>query len=610
MAEESRFMKYLQARREKFGSRKSVKIFRVAAFLLVFALCVIGESQSKSPYVSGILAQIQVLSSVYVVINVIKYGYIAAVGVNLLWSGLVAYRVLFYKEIDSLPGMIIPISTVVVISVISFSGRFLRMKMEQTERQKKELESLYLEVEANERELAKNNIRLTEYTNILKDNEDKLYHLTNFDPVTELPNREKILSQMVFLTSIFAHQQMTFSLIMIDLDSFRVINDSLGHNAGDMLLKAVAARLKDMIHPDDMLGRMGGDEYAVIVQRQISEKEILNYVETLRISLLSPFVLIGGEYSISASFGITLYPQDGTDAADLLKCADTALNKAKEAGRNGVQFFRKEMKDDIIDKVTYETSLLNSIQNGELFLLFQPIYTASGKALRSFETLVRWQSPKFGLVSPSRFISVSESAGFIIPMGEWILRTACRRFKDIGDRYGITPILSVNISAIQIMSPTFVKSVRTILAETGFDPHDLELEITESVFISSVDYVVNIITELKEIGIRFALDDFGTGYSSLRYLQMLPIDTLKIDKSFVDSISIEGAGHCLVASIISLVHQMNMEVVAEGVDSEEKLEYLSGNDCDYVQGYIWGTPIGDDELDRLIQKEKEAGRKE
>ncbi len=600
-------MDYLQMRREKYGNRTSVKIFRVAAFIVVFIMCIIGESQSKSPYISGILAQIQVLSSVYVVINVIKYGYLSALIINLAWSGLVAFRVLFYREIDSIPGMIIPISTVVIITIISFSGRFLHMKIEQTIRQTTELETLNRDLEVKEKELASNNIRLTEYTQILKDNEEKLYHLTNFDPVTELPNREKILSQMVFLTSIFSHQQMTFSLIMIDLDNFKVINDSLGHNVGDMMLKAVAARLKDMIHPDDMIGRMGGDEFAVIVQRQISEKEILNYVEALRVSLLSPVVLIGGEYSISASFGITLYPQDGTDAADLLKCADTALNKAKEVGRNGVQFFRKEMKSDILDKVTYETSLLSSIQNGELFLLFQPIYGASGKELRSFETLIRWQSPKFGLVSPSRFISVAESAGFIIPMGEWILRTACRRFKDIGDRYGITPILSVNISAIQMMSPTFVKSVRTILAETGFDAHYLEFEITESVFISSVDYVVNIINELKEIGIRFALDDFGTGYSSLRYLQMLPIDTLKIDKSFIDSITIEGAGHCLVASIISLVHQMNMVVVAEGVDTEEKLLYLSRNGCDYVQGYIWGTPLRDREMDLLIEKEKAAG---
>lgn len=607
MAEKDKFMDYLQMRREKYGNRTSVKIFRVAAFIVVFIMCIIGESQSKSPYISGILAQIQVLSSVYVVINVIKYGYLSALIINLAWSGLVAFRVLFYREIDSIPGMIIPISTVVIITIISFSGRFLHMKIEQTIRQTTELETLNRDLEVKEKELASNNIRLTEYTQILKDNEEKLYHLTNFDPVTELPNREKILSQMVFLTSIFSHQQMTFSLIMIDLDNFKVINDSLGHNVGDMMLKAVAARLKDMIHPDDMIGRMGGDEFAVIVQRQISEKEILNYVEALRVSLLSPVVLIGGEYSISASFGITLYPQDGTDAADLLKCADTALNKAKEVGRNGVQFFRKEMKSDILDKVTYETSLLSSIQNGELFLLFQPIYGASGKELRSFETLIRWQSPKFGLVSPSRFISVAESAGFIIPMGEWILRTACRRFKDIGDRYGITPILSVNISAIQMMSPTFVKSVRTILAETGFDAHYLEFEITESVFISSVDYVVNIINELKEIGIRFALDDFGTGYSSLRYLQMLPIDTLKIDKSFIDSITIEGAGHCLVASIISLVHQMNMVVVAEGVDTEEKLLYLSRNGCDYVQGYIWGTPLRDREMDLLIEKEKAAG---
>ena len=593
-------------RREKYGNRTSVKIFRVSAFIVVFILCIIGESQSKSPYISGILAQIQVLSSVYVVINVIKYGYLSALIFNLAWSGLVAFRVLFYREIDSIPGMIIPISTVVIITIISFSGRFLHMKIEQTIRQTTELETLNRDLEVKDKELASNNVRLTEYTQILKDNEEKLYRLTNFDPVTELPNREKILSQMVFLTSIFSRQQMTFSLIMIDLDNFKVINDSLGHNVGDMMLKAVAARLKDMIHPDDMLGRMGGDEYAVIVQRQISEKEILTYVEALRVSLLSPVVLIGGEYSISASFGITLYPQDGTDAADLLKCADTALNKAKEVGRNGVQFFRKEMKDDILDKVTYETSLLSSIQNGELFLLFQPIYGAARKDLRSFETLIRWQSPKFGLVSPSRFISVAESAGFIIPMGEWILRTACRRFKDIGDQYGITPILSVNISAIQMMSPTFVKSVRTILAETGFDPHYLEFEITESVFISSVDYVVNIINELKGIGIRFALDDFGTGYSSLRYLQMLPIDTLKIDKSFIDSISIEGAGHCLVASIISLVHQMNMVVVAEGVDSEEKLQYLSRNSCDYVQGYIWGTPIRDEEMNQLIGKVKRS----
>jgi EAL domain-containing protein (putative c-di-GMP-specific phosphodiesterase class I) len=245
-----------------------------------------------------------------------------------------------------------------------------------------------------------------------------------------------------------------------------------------------------------------------------------------------------------------------------------------------------------------------SIQNNEIYLVFQPQYHARTKKLRGFETLARWVNVKLGAVSPNQFIPIAEQAGIMVPMGEWILEKACEKLNALIELYGDELVMSVNISAVQIMSPTFLSTVRKIIRKTGCNPHNLEFEVTESVMISSVDHVITILRELNRMGIRIALDDFGTGYSSLSYLQVLPIDTLKIDKSFVDNMVQESVKRLMVGSIISLVHQMDMEVVAEGVDSDSQLDCLHEFNCDYIQGFIWGKPLSENDARDLLLREK------
>lgn len=555
-------------------------------------------------YLNGLISQFQVLISVYVVVRIRKSGLVVSCVMNGITSVMILSRVL--RGVSAAwPGVVIPFITVIILCVIAYYLNLLNRQIADFAVQNDKLTALYSEVSTQEIALQDQNQKLTEYTEALRENEARLHHIANFDLLTELPNRDRIISQLELLTAIMIHRDMSFSLIFLDLDNFKHVNDSLGHQSGDHLLRETAKRLKTFLHPDDILGRMGGDEFAVVVQRKLKENEILDYVEKIRSGFVSPFTLSPEvEVSISASFGIVIFPQDGTDTKELLTNVDTALYKAKEFGRNGVQFYRREMKEEIMKRAKYETSLLNSIQNNELFLMYQPQFSSGSKELRGFETLVRWESAKFGLVSPTRFISVAESAGFIVPMGEWILRTACKKFVALREEYGIHPILSVNISAVQIMSPSFYSSIRTILEETGFEPANLELEITESVFINSMNYVVGILQQLRELGIRISLDDFGTGYSSLSYLQMLPIETLKIDKSFIDSIdNRKSEEKCLVSPIITLMHQLGITVVAEGVDSDEQLEYLRFHGCDYIQGYIWGRPIDDQKLREMLFRE-------
>lgn len=552
-------------------------------------------------HISGITAQIFVIISVYTVIRIRRFGYIVCSAVNLLSSLFLLHIVVNMGHTEAWPGVVVPVITIILLTIIEFFIWQLNRRITLISSQKQELQNLYNDISEQDKELAKKNTQLTESTEALRLNEQRLYHLANFDLLTELPNRDRILSQLDLLTGIMVHRDMSFSLILLDLDNFKRTNESLGHQGGDLLLKNVGMRLKDILHPDDMLGRMGSDEFCVIVQRKLQDNDILHYVSKMRTTLLEPFTINTSEIPVTASYGIALFPRDGVDRKELLTNADTALHKAKDLGRNSVQIFRPEMKEDVLNYAKYERKLLTSIQNNELYLMYQPQFRADTRKLRGFETLVRWESPQFGVVSPSRFISIAENAGFIIPMGEWILRNACRIFKAVQDDFQVHPILSVNISALQIMMPTFVDTVKLVLEDTGFLPEDLELEITESVFIHSLDYVSGVLRELRDMGISIALDDFGTGYSSLSYLRMLPIETLKIDKSFIDSIGVQEDGKDFVSTLVALMHQLGMTVVAEGVDNEEQLQYLRKNKCDYIQGYIWGKPMDENSVRELTK---------
>lgn len=593
--------RYIDMQSETYEKKYIPRVKIVVCVFFYVAVAIIQALIPASKNISGIIAQLQVMISVYLVSSVMKKGYIIAVIMNVMQSLIVLRLVFLDNNTPAAPGVVVPLCTIITMTIIYRFGIRLDRKFAEARRQKEELLTLYEEIAATEEELSQQNKQLVEYNLAMKENEEKLNYLAFFDVLTELPNRKMVINRLDLLITLSTKKQMNFAVVFIDLDNFKRINDSMGHHAGDMLLQAVALRLKSLIHQDDMLGRLGGDEFALIIQRQLKDENILEYVESLRAVLLDSFLIERAEISISASFGISIYPRDGHNSVELLKCADTAMYKTKDYGKNGVQFFCKEMKDDILKIMEFENKLLASIRNGELSLVFQPQYAAATKKLRGFEVLTRWQSAELGYISPVKFIPVAEGMGFIVTMGEWILRKACEKFKYIQNKYNIYTVISVNISAVQIMEPMFVKMVKNVLEETEFNAKYLEFEVTESVFISSVEYVSGVLKDLKELGISIALDDFGTGYSSLSYLQKLPIDTLKIDKSFIDTLNNTNERKQIVGSIISLVHQMDMWVVAEGVENEIQLNYLQKHDCDCIQGFLWGRPLDEEDLEQLFQ---------
>jgi len=551
----------------------------------------------------GFLTLIQLLLSVLIVQMLSRKGFRVAIIVNILQMVMTIVNIIRFGDQYAVNGLATTAVTILVVSIIMAYNRRLAVEIEKVEKKTEDLEKANVELKEREEETKRQNSLLTEYNRAMKENEERLYQMNHFDTLTGLPNRIKITARMDLLISLLAHKNMSFALVYVDLDNFKKINDTIGHRVGDLMLQAVSTRLATIIAEEDMLGRWGGDEFAILIQRPLDEGAILSYVESVRNSFSQMFTLEDSDYKMSASFGIALFPQDGESSSELIKCAETAMYKAKEYGKNMVQFYSKEMKDEIMRRIKYESQLLAAIENKELYLCYQPQYDTKTKKLRGFEALCRWKNEKFGEVSPTEFIPVAETIGFIVPLGEWVMETACRTLKTYSERYNWDGTISVNISAVQLMAPQFLQSVKRILSKTQVDPKRLEFEITETVLVSNLDHAISILKEIASLGISVALDDFGTGYSSMNYLRQLPICVLKIDKSFIDELPAKDTQRLMVGSIISLVHQMNMVTVAEGVDEERKLELLAKYECDYIQGFIWGRPIPERDLDALFEKQ-------
>lgn len=591
---------------QRFAALKIILYILAFGFFAVLnpLVAIVPEFEFLMP-VRGVFTIVQLLLSILIVQSLNMKGFYAVLVVTVLQLAATVFILFRYQDNYAINGLATTALGLVIVAIVLAYNRRVAIEIERVASKTAELEQANTDLKAREEEAKRQNTLLSEYNRAMKDNEERLYQMNHFDTVTGLPNRVKIIDRMDLLISLLSHKKMPFALIYVDLDNFKVINDSMGHKLGDSILQAVASRLTSTIDSEDMIGRWGGDEFAIVVQRQFSDEDMLNYVEMLRDSFSHPFTLDDSEYKVTASFGVSFFPQDATTSAEMVKCAETAMYKAKEYGRNMVQFYKKEMKDDIMRKMKYESRLLSAIKNDELYLCFQPQYDMKERKLRGFEALCRWNSEKFGEVSPGEFIPVAESVGFIVPLGEWVLETACETLKRIKAEHGWDGVMSVNISAVQLMSPMFLQSVRRIIKKTEIDPKNLEFEVTESIMVSNVDYAVKVLKEISELGISVALDDFGTGYSSLNYLQQLPINVLKIDKSFVDELPMKNAQRLMVGSIIGLVHQMKIRVVAEGVDDRRQLDILTKYQCDFVQGNIWGRPVIESEVGQLFAK-KEA----
>ncbi len=421
------------------------------------------------------------------------------------------------------------------------------------------------------------------------------------DALTELPNRYLLLDRLEHAIEKAHRKSKKVAVLFIDLDDFKKVNDSFGHSTGDLLLIKVVERLKIIARTEDTIARLGGDEFVVILEGVIEEEAVAAVAQKILDSLPPPFDLNGHDFFIGASLGISLYPKDGSDPESLLKNADTAMYRAKEAGRNGFQFYTEDMNTRVIKRLIMEEDLRRAIQQNELELYYQLLIGVVEKKITGVECLLRWRHPERGLILPSEFIRLAEETGLIIPIGEWVMRTACNQAR-YWMQLGFPMFrVAVNLSPRQFSQQGITSMVARILNETGLDANYLGLEITESMIMEDVNGAVATLKILKLMGVHLAIDDFGTGYSSLSYLKRFPIDQLKIDRQFVHDITTEPSNAAISQAIIAMAHSMKLHVTAEGVETGEQVSFLKSNGCDEMQGFYFCKPISDREItEKLI----------
>lgn len=432
--------------------------------------------------------------------------------------------------------------------------------------------------------------------------EEAIWYKAHYDELTGLPNRLLFNEHLKGTLTQAKKNRMQCALILLDLDQFKLINDSLGHHLGDKLLILVAKRIESL-HVGDTLGRFGGDEFILLLANLEQLEDAENVARRILQVFVAPFFLEGNEVFITPSIGISFYPEDAEDVDTLTKQADTAMYHAKELGRNNYQFFTKALNARIEERLALENSLRKALERDEFLLYYQPQVDLKTGKMKGVEALIRWNSPERGLISPGVFIPIAEEMGLIVPMGEWILRSACiqsLKWQQLG-----YPALrmSVNISARQFREPYFIENVAEVIKETGMDPQWLEIEITESIAMEYAEDSMEQLHRLKQLGVRIAIDDFGTGYSSMNYLRKLPIDTLKVDQSFVQDIGIDENGEAIVVTIIHLAQSLNLKVIAEGVETENQQLFLRTNSCDEMQGYLFCKPIPPADIEKYLDME-------
>lgn len=434
-----------------------------------------------------------------------------------------------------------------------------------------------------------------------KRNEEKLKYLAFYDRLTDLPNRVLFMDLLNEARVRAIESNTKIAVVFFDIDKFKTVNDLLGHFIGDKLLIDVSNKLKAELYPNKTLSRFSGDEFTVFIENISQPEQIMTIVDKIKKIFEMSFNIENHTLHISSSFGIALFPDHGECVAELLKNADRAMYKAKSLGRNNYQFYDENIRDEVSKKLEIEKHLCKAVEKNELYLCFQPQVDAVTNRIRGFEALLRWASPHIKISSPLEFISVAEETGLIIPIGEWVLKEACRKNKQWQETYNFFSIISVNISPVQLTQTDFAQRVKAILDETGLNPQYLELEITENILIQSFD-IVNMLWELKSLGVKIALDDFGTGFSSLNYLTKLPLNTLKIDKTFVDFIRTGEKEKAVTETLIPLMHKLELEVIAEGVETIEQLEYLIGLNCDNIQGFLFSRPLIEQDLSEYLEK--------
>jgi diguanylate cyclase (GGDEF)-like protein/PAS domain S-box-containing protein len=439
---------------------------------------------------------------------------------------------------------------------------------------------------------------ITEKRNI----ERRLKNLLFYDPLTKLPNRSLFQERLAQAMLNSESHDLPMALFCIDLDRFKDVNDSLGHQAGDELLIQAAKRIRSGVRKTDVVARLCGDEFTVILS-EIKLRDAVGHLARRLIHLLQqPFYISGEEVFIDASIGISMYPDDGRESEVLIKNADTAMHFAKERAHGSYQFFRLQMNERLVQRITLEKHLRHALDNGEFILHYQPKYSLVTEEIVGMEALIRWQHPTEGIISPSEFIPVAEESSVITAIGAWGLKTACRQIKN-WERQGLgVHRVAVNLSSRQFQNRDLIGLVQETLNETGLKAEQLDLEITESAVMEHPDQAVELLHELRQIGVRIAIDDFGTGYSSLSYLKKFPVTTLKIDQSFVADLTDNSDGAAIVDSIIQMARSLNLEVVAEGVETREQADFFKERGCQEVQGYYFSRPLPPDQLAERLRR--------
>lgn len=444
------------------------------------------------------------------------------------------------------------------------------------------------------------------YLRKLESHQNTIAEFALTDTLTGLPNRRSFNDYLFELIENCNTENLKFAVVMVDIDDFKNINDSVGHDSGDEVLCQVVQRWKVVQCKNEFIARIGGDEFIIIIENYGSDDSLSQSIKKYSKALSERFVVKDNYFYISASFGVALFPNDTKNSSEIFRFADAAMYYAKKIANVDISMYKPSMTEIIETNILLEQKIRMALSEDQFYFVLQPQFDTKTRRLRGFETLARMRDEYGNEISPSLFIPVAEKVGLITSIDNCIIRNTIIFFKNMLDKTNEKFMLSVNISVLHLLNKGFLDEIKQMLDDTGFPPNQFEIEITESVFISSISKAVEVLNELKKIGIQIALDDFGTGYSSLSYLTKLPIDILKIDKSFIDELLVSDSGRNYVEAIISIGHIMNFSVLSEGVEIQEQLDILANLGSDYIQGYVWGKPMQKDEALKIIGLNEEV----
>lgn len=488
--------------------------------------------------------------------------------------------------------LLIVIATIVVLLLIFVFFRMSKLSrmLDKSNQENMIINSDFKKLEAEYQSALSSYSALDTRYNELYKNKESIKRLAYTDHLTELPNRIAF-TEMLDNIMLTLRNDEIIGIMDIDLDNFKNINDTLGHSYGDELLIDVTHRLKQVMDENDYLARIGGDEFVILTQNLKDTVSFEEKIRKVRNVFTFPFILSSKEYFITISIGVAFAPKDGKTAQAIIKNVDSAMYMAKANGKNTYAYFESAFNQMLTDKIELQSELRKAIEKNEFVLFYQAQMDISNKKVIGFEALIRWNHPHKGVLNPNDFIYLAEESGLIVPIGKWVLKSACMQLKEWSDLGHNDISMAVNLSARQFMDKDFVQLVYDTIQQTGIDPNRLELEITESVALEDLEYTIETIEELKAIGVRFSLDDFGTGYSSMSYLKRLPVSNLKIDKSFLDTVMEDTSDQKIVQAIISLAKNLDLNVIAEGVERSEQEMFLQDANCNTAQGYLYSKPV-------------------